>query len=119
MRIVSSGKPAEPWRRAICPLSIAPTVRCTLRIGRLSDTGVQILDGLARLLDQLAVERVVQAVVLRLRAAAPHVARHRRIVEHRGEIDALRFPVVHVLALHEAIHAANHLVDFSEAELAP
>ncbi len=69
-----------------------------------------------RVLDQLSVERVVQAVVLRLRAAAPHVARHRRIVEHRGEIDPLRLPVLHVRALREAIHAANHFVDFSEAQ---
>ena len=34
--------------RAISPLSIAPTVRWTLRMGSLISTGVPVLDGLAR-----------------------------------------------------------------------
>ena len=69
-----------------------------------------------RLFNQLAIEGIVQTVVLRLRATPSHVARHRRVVEHRGQVDTLGFPVVDVFALHQAVHAANHLIDFSEAE---
>src|SRR5260221_13647031 len=76
-----------------------------------------MLDGIACVFDQPSVERVVEAVVLRLRAAAPHMARHWGIVEHRGKIDPFRFPMFHIRALDEAIHAANHFVDFSESQL--
>ncbi len=79
--------------------------------------GREILDGLAGLFDQFAVEGIVQAVVLRLRATPSHVARHRRVVEYGGQVDPLGLPVFDVLALRQAIHAANHLIELAEAKL--
>ena len=38
--MVPSGNPAAPYLRAISPESMAPTVRCTLRIGILISIGV-------------------------------------------------------------------------------
>jgi hypothetical protein len=42
LRIVSSGNPRSRAAARISPLSIAPTVRCTLRIGSLISIGVPL-----------------------------------------------------------------------------
>src|SRR5579859_4347664 len=76
-----------------------------------------VLNGLLRHLDQLAIERLVECVVLRLQAATAHMAGHRRIVKNRRKIDSRSLPVGHGFALNQAINPANHFVDGAEAEL--
>ena len=56
-------------------------------------------------------------MVLRLRAPPAHVARHRRIVDHRRQVDSLGLPVLDVRPLHQAIHAPDHLVHRAESQL--
>ena len=56
--------------------------------------GVRFSSASRGVLDQLVVERLVQAVILRLHAAARDAAGHRRIVEDGRKIEALGLPVV-------------------------
>ena len=79
--------------------------------------GCAILDGILRHLDQFVIERLFEPVILLDQVAPPHVARHRRVIQHCGEVDALGLPVRDVFALHEAIHAADHFVYGAESEL--
>ncbi len=75
--MVSSGNPADPYRRAISPPSIAPTVRWTLRIAKLPVTGVFDSSAGLALRDQCMIERLVQAMILRLHACGAPRARAR------------------------------------------
>ena len=74
--MVSSGKPLG----AVAPRDFAAEHRAHRAVhvaNRQAERNRRaILDRLVRLLDQLVVQRVLQAVVLRLRAAPAHVARH-------------------------------------------
>jgi hypothetical protein len=79
---------------------MVPTVRWTLRH-----------------FNQLAIESVFKTVILGLQAAPPDMARDRRVVEYRGQVDPLRLPVGYILALDEAIDPADHVIDRSEAKL--
>ena len=81
--------------------SIAPTVRCTLRMGSLISTGVPFSRASLRVLDQLVIERLRRgrgpARCTQRRATR---LRHRRIVEDRREVEALapssdRWPCAH------------------------
>ena len=64
MRIVLSGRPAPPHRFVTSEPSIVPTVRFVLRTGLSISTGVPSLERGGGLLDQLAVERALEAVIL-------------------------------------------------------
>ena len=64
-----------------------------------------------RLRDQLAVEDVVDLVILRLALVDRHAVRRDRLGEQLREIEALRLPVLDHLALVEHLHLADHLVE--------
>ena len=72
---------------------------------------------LPRVLQQLPVERVFQAVVLLDQAAPAYAGGYVGIEEHRGKIQAAGLPMIHVLALSKAIRPADHFVNGAEAEL--
>ena len=96
---------------------MAPTVRCTLLIGRLSDAGTPFSMRFPHVRNDLVIERCLQAMVLRLRAPPAHVARHRRIVDHGRKVNPLGLPVLDVRPLHQAIHPPDHLVHRAESQL--
>ena len=62
------------------------------------------------------VERLLEAVVLLLRADAEYIVANIRFVEDRGEIDARCLPVVGCFSGVEAFHMADHFIDRAEAE---
>ena len=63
------------------------------------------------------IESLLQAVILRLHAAAGDARGHRRVVENRREIEAARLPVIDGGLHVEHVDAADHLVDGAESEL--
>jgi hypothetical protein len=63
---------------------MAPTERLTLRASSMNWTFSPFSIAGAALLDQLDVQRLVQAVVLHVDLVARHVGRHLRLVEHAG-----------------------------------
>ena len=68
-------------------------------------------------LDQLVVERLVEAVVLLFALVERDVGRHLRQVEDAREVEAPRLPVLDA-ALHvEQVGAADQLVELAHAEL--
>ena len=69
-----------------------------------------------RLRDQLAVEDVVDLVVLLLAIVDGDALRRLRLGEQPGEIEALGLPVLDQLALVEHLHLADHLVERAIAE---
>ncbi len=73
--------------------------------------------GLAEPQQHLAVERLVQFVVLQLLAEAFHERRNVRLVEDAGEIEPLGFPMLDGLAHFQLVAAADHVVEGAEAEL--
>ena len=75
-----------------------------------------LLDRLAGKLDQLAVEHLVEAVVLPLGIVDGDLGRHVRLVEDAGEVEALGLPMVDGLALIEDLGLADHLGEGAEAE---
>ena len=116
MKMVLSGRPCG-WRRISSPESIAPTVRLTLRT---SSQELHLLAALERrraLLDQAHVERLGEAVVLRLDVAARHLGRRRRRLEQAAEVEAARLPVGDALLRVEQVDAADQLVERADAEL--
>ena len=117
IRIVPSGRPCAPHRRLILDPSIVPTVRLTLRIGSEISTGRPVLDGLGAALDERVVQSAVEAMVLRLHAAAADRVRDFGLVQNRRQVDAARLPVVHRPANVQAVGPADHLVHGAEAEL--
>ena len=66
--------------------------------------------------DQLIVERLLQAVVLLLHAAARHASGNLGIVKNGGIIQAARLPVVDGGLHFQHVDAADHLVHGAEAE---
>src|SRR5215472_8035236 len=76
-----------------------------------------MLDRLARVINQLIVERLFQAVVLRDRTAPADTAWHLRIIEDVRKIEPARFPVVDGLTHLNAVHAPDHFIHGAEAEL--
>ena len=66
-------------------------------------------------LEELIVERLVEAVVLRLDAVNRHLGGHVGLVQHRRQVDALGLPVLDRFARLEHVDAADHLVDGLEA----
>ncbi len=76
------------------------------------------LDGVPAFGDQLLVERLVQTVVLARRAVQILLHEGRlRFVQHRGQVQLLRPPVLDGLAGVQRADLADHLVDGAEAQL--
>ena len=75
-----------------------------------------ILNRLGGEFDQAVVQRRLDPVILLGGATPRHAARRRRIVENRGEVQALRLPVVDGLAHLQPLDAAHHLIDGAIAE---
>ena len=86
-------------------------------MAKLPVTGVLRFQRRRGLRDQLVIERLVEAVILRLDLAARHARGQRGRVENRGEIDALGLPVRVGDGGVDLVHAAHHLIDGAEAEL--
>ena len=68
-------------------------------------------------LDQIVVERVLEAVILLAHLAPRDRRRQRRHVQQRREVEPLRLPVRDRALDVEAVGAADHLVHRPEAEL--
>ncbi len=118
--MLSSGRPALPWRRAISPLSIAPSVRSEVLHAGLDDDGRPAVDRRARLLDQLEVEHPIELVVLQLHAVrrdsrAPPSGRY----STSEQSIFLAFGVEPGAPLHDAVGAPDHLGQRAEAQRAP
>ena len=71
----------------------------------------------AAALDQLVVERDLEAVFLLAHAAPRHGRGQTRLVQQRLQVEPLGLPVGHGALDVEAVHAADHLVHRPEAEL--
>ena len=69
------------------------------------------------LLDQLMIQRLVQAVILRDQTAPPDAAGHLWIIENGRKIEPARLPVIQRPAHFDAVHAADHLVHVPKAKL--
>src|SRR5580698_4424901 len=63
------------------------------------------------------VKRLLQTVILSLRAVPRHARRQRRIVENRRQIEAARFPVIHGWLDVEHVNATYHFIDPAESEI--
>ena len=75
-----------------------------------------LLDRLAGKLDQLAIEHLVEAVVLPLGIVDGDLGRHLRLMEDAREVEALGLPMVDRLALIQDLGLADHLGEAAEAE---
>ncbi len=96
---------------------MAPTLRLTLRTSSMNCTfSPRSSAGLAAL-DQLHVERPLQAVVLLFDLAARHLGRHGRQMEDAAEIQAARLPVLDALARVQQVGAADQFVELADAQL--
>ena len=114
--IVSFCSPAWPNRLAISPDSMAPAVRSTLRIGSSIVTGSPRSSAGARQLDQLAVEYVVDRMLLPL-GMVGRFLRRIGLVEDAREVEPARLPVADRLLLGQQVGLADHLVEPREAHL--
>ena len=84
----------------------------------LNETGVRFSMASLRLLDQFAIERVLQPVILRrCKLRRPTWLGIGGSYSTAERSMPLAFQCVDVFALHEAIHAANHFVYGAESEL--
>ena len=93
-----------------------PTVRSILRIDGLQPHRRAAVKRGLRLRDQLAVEDVVDLVILRLALEDGGARRRLRLHEQLGEVEALGLPVLHQRALVEHLHLSDHLVEGAVAE---
>jgi len=75
------------------------------------------LDGRHAAFDQLHVQRLVQAMILRLHVQTRHVGADLWLVEHATEVQATRLPVIDALARVQQIGAADEFVELAHAEL--
>ena len=122
MSMVSSGRPAPPNFFVTSWPSMVPTVRLMLRIG---DLGAHRLgvgrgvggQGVGGELDQLVVERLLQAVVLLDDLVARGALGQLGHVEERRQVQALRLPVVDGARRRRALGVADGLLDGAEAQL--
>ncbi len=78
-----------------------------------------VLDRLACMIDQLRVQRLFQAVILRNGAAPLHAARNLRVVQHLRKIQAARLPMLHAGAHFDHVHAPDHLLHPPEPHASP
>ncbi len=115
--MVSSGSPSPPNRRVTAPPSIAPTLRWSLRAATVARTGVPSASAGAASVEQLVVERLLQAVVLRLDPAPGGAFGQVRHVQHGREVEPVGLPVVDRRHQVEQLGAADRLVDGAEAQL--
>ena len=72
-----------------------------------------------RFRDQLAVEDVVDLVVLRLAVEDRDALPAHRLGEQLGEVEALGLPVLDQLALVEHLHLPDHLVEACDSRSRP
>ena len=98
--------------------SMAPTVRCTLRIGSLISIGVWLSMRLARMVDQLVIERLIEAVILLRRCSGgPRATGAGGLYRIAEKSRPLRLPVIDGVARLQHVDAAHHLVHVAEAQL--
>ncbi len=76
-----------------------------------------LLDGILRQIDELVIESLAQAVILRLHAAPRDALRHHGIKKDGREIEAPRLPVIDGLARIQQIDAPHHVLELAEAQL--
>src|SRR5579862_1650056 len=76
-----------------------------------------VLDGLARLIDQLVIQSLLETVILRDHTAPPDATRYLRVVKNGRKIQPASLPMIDGLAHFDAVHAAHHLVHVTEAQL--
>ncbi len=84
-----------------------------------------MIERVAGMIDELVIERLIEAVILHIDAAAGDAARRGRRVEDGREIDPFGFflserllwPMIDIATLFEHIDAADHLVEGAEAHL--
>ena len=92
-----------------------------MRTGKLTSIGDKIVERFVNLPEDFVIERLLQAVILRMHAAPCNSRRYRRIVENGGKVEPARFPMI-LPEIHSRFHiqhvdAANHLVDRAESQL--
>ena len=107
--IVSSGRPSPPWRRVSSEPSIVPTVRLTLLIGDVRCDRLAPLERRRALLDERAVERLVEPVVLADDLVEVGALGQRRAVQDRREVEAGGLPVVDRVGHVEHLDVADRL----------
>ena len=78
--------------------------------GQLEFHRCAVVESFTRVIDELVIERLVEAVVLCSGAAARDAAGNGRAVEDRREVQPARLPVIHGFAHFEAVHAADDFV---------
>src|SRR3990167_5168321 len=76
-----------------------------------------VLDGGARALDELAVQRVFDVVVLHIHMEARYIGGHVGLGEQAAEVQATGLPVFQALAHVEQVGAADQLVELADAQL--
>src|SRR5205085_8493350 len=91
----------------------------TMRVanGKLELNGCSVFDGVAGIIDQPEVERLVKAVVLRNHVAAADAGGHLRVEQNLAEVEPARFPVIDGFTHFHAVDAADHVVHAAEAKL--
>src|SRR5580658_6980924 len=79
--------------------------------------GREIFDCRVGFFENFVIERLLQAVVLRLHATARYAPRNWGVVEDGGKIQAASFPVIDRGFDFQHVDAADHLVDGAEAQV--
>src|ERR1700721_2362122 len=84
--------------------------------GQFDDKGRAGFESSLGLGEQLMIERLLQAMFLRLHAAASHARGSWRGIENCRQIEAACFPVIDSRVFFKHVDAADHLVYATEAE---
>ena len=94
-----------------------------LRTGNFTSIGESVSSAAVNLSKDFVIERLLQAVILRLHPAPARLAKARGVVENRRKVETARFPVIfpeidgrfHV----KHVDAANHFVYGAESQAPP
>ena len=76
-----------------------------------------VLERVLAQLDELAVQRLFQTVILRLDPMQRHLRPDVRFVQQRAQIDVPRLPMIDRLAGVQAFDASHHFIQGAEAQL--
>src|SRR5258708_33783248 len=85
--------------------------------GHLELNGRALLNGVARVIDQLVIQRLIQTVILRDQAAASDLPWNLRVVQDIRKIETTRLPMLDGCPHLNAVYAAGHFVHTAEAQL--